>query len=157
MIFLLQESRRFPNFWKPAYRSLADGHLSYEGGSRIKYIPVGEDVELNLGVASKVGVEPVLMEFGTEKYLFDRKGNIAGWDEVRTWKVEVNNTRDLDIEIEITRGFGMTYWEIATDDEYEKYDAEHVRFELKLKARSKREVVYTVTTYHGTRQEALND
>ena len=97
------------------------------------------------------------MNFQTENYLFDRNDNVAGWDEVRTWKMEVTNTRDLDIEIEITRGFGTTYWDIETDDEYEKYDAEHVRFELELNTRSKREVVYTVRTYHGRRQEAVND
>ncbi|MHC4494800.1 MAG: DUF4139 domain-containing protein, partial [Planctomycetota bacterium] len=83
----------------------AEGHLSYVGGANIKYIPVDEEVELNLGPARLVEVEPKLMEFKTDNYVFDRRGNVSGWDEIRTWKIEITNTRTLPIEIEITRGF----------------------------------------------------
>ena len=39
------------------------GYLSYVGGMDIKYIPVNEEVELNLGPARLVSVEPVLMDY----------------------------------------------------------------------------------------------
>jgi hypothetical protein len=65
------------------------GFLSYVGGTSIKYIPVNEEIELNLGPARLVTVEPKLMDFKTEKYLFDSKGNVSGWDEVQTWQIEV--------------------------------------------------------------------
>ncbi len=65
-------------------RADEDGHLSYVGGTDVKYIPVDEDVELNLGSARLVKVEPVLMNLETSNYLFDNKRNIAGWDEVRS-------------------------------------------------------------------------
>jgi long-subunit acyl-CoA synthetase (AMP-forming) len=51
-------------------------HLSYEGQSRFQYIPVDEDVELNLGGVDAVIVEPTLMDYQTERYQFDRKKNI---------------------------------------------------------------------------------
>jgi len=134
------------------------GYLSYVGGTDIKYIPVDEEVELNLGPARLVSVEPILMDFKTDNYVFDGKKNVAGWDEVRTWKIEVTNTRTLPIEIEITRGFGTACWTLQLEDKdvsYEKYDATHARFKLTLEPRGKRAFEYTVTTYHGTREEVM--
>ena len=130
--------------------------LSYVGGTNIKYIPVNEEIELNLGAARLVGVEPVLMDFKTDNYLFDANDNIAGWDEIRTWKMEITNARELQVEIEITRGFGTPYWKLQHDDKavsYEMHDAEHARFKAQIPPRTKRKFNYTVTTYHGTRQE----
>jgi len=137
------------------------GNLSYTGGANIKYIPVDEDIELDLGPARLVKIEPKLMDFATANYLFDEDkrhrqvGNIIGWDEIRAWKIEVTNTRDLPVEIEITRGFGTPDWTLATDEKYEKYDAEQIRFNLNVAPKSKRKLEYTVTTYHGTRREGL--
>jgi hypothetical protein len=95
------------------YRTVdADEHLSYVGQSSFKYIPVDEDVELNLGAVADVVVEPTLMDFKTENYRFNRRRNISGWDEVRRFKVEVRNTRDLDVKIEIKRRFNTDYWKL---------------------------------------------
>ncbi len=142
------------------YRNIDDEqHLAYTGQSSFKYIPVDEDVELNLGAVSDVVVKPVLMNFGTVNYRFNGRGDVAGWDEITKWKIEVRNTRDLDVEIEITRGFGTNYWKIETDQQgfsYEKYDASHGRFEMKLTPRTNRTIEYTLTKYHGTRREEIN-
>ena len=55
------------------YRNVdSAGHLSYTGQSEFKYIPVGEEVELNLGPVQNVVVEPKLMSFKTEKYKLDK-------------------------------------------------------------------------------------
>jgi hypothetical protein len=137
--------------------SLADeqGYLSYVGGTNIKYIPVDEEVELNLEPARLVEIEPKLMDFKTENYIFDNRGEVSGWDEIRTWKIEITNTRTLPIDIEITRGFDTTYWMLQSDTPYEKHDASHARFVLELEPHSKRAFEYTVRTYHGTREESL--
>ena len=138
----------------------SEGYLSYVGGTSVKYIPVDEEVELNLGPARLAKVEPKLMDFKTDNFMFDRRGNVTGWDEIRTWKIEITNTRTLPIEIEITRGFGTAYWTLRLDDQevsYEKHDATHARFKLKVEPRSKRTFGYTVTTYHGVREEAVSE
>ncbi|MHC4560615.1 MAG: DUF4139 domain-containing protein [Planctomycetota bacterium] len=132
-----------------------EGYLSYVGGTNIKYIPVDEEVELNLGMARLVKVEPKLMDFKTDNYVFDRRGNINGWDEIRSWYVEITNTRELPVDIEITRGFGTAYWTIKAEIPYEKHDATHIRFKLNLEPASKRTFRYTVRTYHGVREESL--
>ena len=136
----------------------AEGYLSFVGGTGVKYIPVDEEVELNLGPARLVSFEPILMDFKTDNYVYDRKKNISGWDEIRAWNIKITNTRNLPIEIEITRGFGTAYWTLQRDNgdiSYEKHDATHARFTLNLESRSKRPFTYTVTTYHGVREESL--
>jgi hypothetical protein len=136
-------------------RTDSEGHLSYTGGSDIKYIPVNEEVELNLGPARLVQVEPKLMEFKTENYIFDPNDNITGWDELRTWKIEITNTRALPVQIEITRDFGTTFWTMQSELPYEKHDITRARFILTIEPKSKRSFEYTVRTYHGTREDAM--
>jgi len=131
------------------------GYLSYVGGTDIKYIPVDEEVELDLGPARLVEIAPKLMDFKTENYIFDNRANVSGWDEIRVWKIEITNTRTLPIQIEITRGFGTAYWTLQSETTYEKYDATNARFKLEIEPRSKHTLEYTVRTYHGTREESL--
>ena len=139
------------------YRTADDtGHLSYTGQSSFKYIPVDEDVELNLGPVADVVVEPTLMGFLTRDYRFDRRGNISGWDEVRVFKIKVKNTRQIPIKIEIQRNFNTSYWKLQRSgdfDEFEQVDQDTVKFTLLLQPRSAKKFEYTLTTYHGVRQE----
>jgi len=139
------------------YRSVdADEHLSYVGQSFFKYIPVDEDVELNLGPVTNVVVEPTLMDYKTENYRFNRHRNISGWDEVRKFKVEVRNTRDLDVKVEIKRRFDTDYWKLEKGTAfkyYEQVDKNTVKFTLLLEPRSKKQFNYVLRTYHGVRQE----
>jgi len=133
-----------------------DGLLSYVGGTGVKYIPVNEEVELNLGGARLVKVEPKLMDFKTKNYRFDGRHNISGWDEVRTFKIEVRNTRALAVKVEIKRNFPTQYWDLKQTTplgEYEKEDLDTVKFTLELEPRSKKEFGYVLTTYHGVRTE----
>ena len=139
------------------YRGVDDeGHLSYTGQSSFKYIPVDEDVELNLGGVANVVVEPTLMDYRTENYRFDRRGNISGWDEIRKFKIEVRNTREIGVKVEIQRNFNTQYWDLEKSgdfDEFERVDLDTVKFTLILEPRSKKKFEYVLTTYHGIRQE----
>ena len=139
------------------YRNVGDeGHLSYTGQSSFKYIPVDEDVELNLGAVGDVVVEPTLMDFETKNYRFDRKRNISGWDEVRKFKIEVRNTRDIGVKVEIKRNFPTQYWNLEKSGDFgqfEKVDLDTIKFTLVLEQRLKQAFEYTLTTYHGVRQE----
>ena len=134
-------------------------NLSYIGHSSFKYIPVNEDVELNLGPARLVKVEPVLMEASTENYTFDRKGNISGWDDLETSKVTVTNTRRIPVDIEITWNMGTEYWQLDLDDpgqtvDYKKHDAKRARFTLNIKPRSKKEFTHSIRKYRKARSQA---
>ncbi len=134
----------------------SERRLSYEGQSEFKYIPVNEDVELNLGPAPNVLVEPKVMDFRSENYQTDNNGNIVGWDEVREVRIEVKNTRDIPVKVEIRRGFEARKWEIAPAGDcgdFEKVDKSTVKFTLKLDARSSKVFTYTLTSHFGTRAE----
>jgi len=139
------------------YRTADDrGHLSYTGQSSFKYIPVDEDVELNLGAVGDVVVEPTLMDFRTENYRFDRNRNISGWDEIRTFKIEVRNTRDIGVKVEIKRNFPTQHWKLEKSGDFgqhEQVDLDTVKFTLVLEPRSAKEFQYVLTTYHGVRAE----
>jgi len=131
-------------------------HLSYEGQSSFKYIPVDEDVELNLGAVDNVVVEPKLMDYRTANYRFNHKRDIWGWDEIRTFGIKVKNTRDVAVKIEIKRNFSSSHWGLEKSGDfgrYEKVDADTVKFTLELEPRSVREFKYVLTTYHGKRQD----
>jgi hypothetical protein len=131
-------------------------HLSYEGQSAFKYIPVNAEVELNLGTVQDVVVEAKLMDYKMDNFRRDNKGNIAGWDEIRTFKVEVRNTRDVAVKLEIRRNFDWPAWDIQRSgqlDAYEKVNLNTVKFTLQLEPRSKKTFEYTLTSYRGTRAE----
>jgi hypothetical protein len=132
------------------------GHLSYEGQSDIKYIPVNEKVELNLGEVENVVVTPTLMEFKTENYTFDTDRNVSGWDDVKTFKLEVKNTRPVAVKVEIQRNFPGLKWDLAPEGDcglFEKVDLDTVKFTLVLPPRSQKEFKYTVREYQGKRAE----
>jgi len=139
------------------YRGVGDqGHLSYTGQSSFKYIPVDEDVELNLGPVANIVVEPKLIDFKTENYRFDRRDNISGWDEIRTFQIEVRNTRDINVKVEIKRNFNTQYWDIDNGGEFgafEKVNLNTVKFTLDLSPRSVKKFEYVLRTYHGVREE----
>ena len=143
------------------YRSVDSvEHLSYEGQSEFKYIPVGEEVKLNLGQAADVKVEPTLMDRKAENFRFDRNRNVAGFDEVLTYRVAVTNTREVPTEVEIKRNFDTTYWTLTHGDlsgTYSKVDSDTVKFVLTLQPRSDTTFEYTVRLYRGTRQEDWRD
>ncbi|NQV32638.1 MAG: DUF4139 domain-containing protein [Phycisphaeraceae bacterium] len=131
-------------------------HLSYTGQSAFKYIPVNEDVELNLGHASDVKVEPVLMAVAKENFKFDRERNPDGFDEIQTYTVTLTNTRDIPVDIEIKRNFDTQYWTLTHQGfsgVYEREDLDTVKFTITLNPRSQSKFDYTVRLHRGTRQD----
>ena len=135
------------------YRDLNQNqHLSYEGQSSFKYIPVDEDVELNLGHVANVVVKPTVINFKTQNYNF-RDDRITGWDEIHTFKLEVKNTRDIPVKIEVTRNFNTTSWNLETNEKYEDVDNNTVRFTMTLQPRTDKQFEYILTTYHGVNRD----
>ncbi|GAG43584.1 unnamed protein product, partial [marine sediment metagenome] len=101
-------------------------------------------------------VEPTLMDYRTENYRFDRRGNISGWDEIRRFKIEVKNTREIGVKVEIQRNFNTPYWDLEKNgdfDEFEKVDLDTVKFTLILEPRSAKKFEYVLTMYQGVRRE----
>ncbi len=134
-----------------------EAHLSYIGQDNSKYIPIDEDVELNLGRARDVAVEPKLMEYKTSNYHFNAPGrNISGWDEEKTYQVKVSNYRSLPVKVEVKRTFPNPYWTLTEKGafgKYEKVDLDTVKFTLELAPNTSKTFTYKLVLHEGDRQQ----
>ena len=132
------------------FRVVSDDQLySFIGRTSVKYIPIGESVEMELGNDLEVLVKPALMNWAKTDLKFDNNGNVTGWTTKETWEFEVQNSKDIDVVLDIRRNFAGD-WTLATAAAYEKVDATKVKFVLPLKAREKQKFSYEVTMRHGT-------
>ena len=133
-----------------AFRFVTDDKLySFVGRTSVKYIPIGEQVEMNLGNDPEVMCKPTLTNWEKTDIRFDDKGAVAGWAIKETWQIEMQNSKDIDITLDIRRNFSGD-WSLATDAKYEKVDASKVKFVIPLKPREQQKLVYEVTTRYGT-------
>ena len=130
--------------------------LAYVGNMSTKYIPVNQDIELDVGHAREVSIEPVLMEESTENYLFDRHGNISGFDNIQDWEIKVENHRGLPVTVEVTRNFKNGYWKINNSEDnkgkFKKTDFNTVTYTLDLPPRSNSVIAYKLVQFEGERQ-----
>jgi hypothetical protein len=127
----------------------ADALYAFVGSAQTKYIPVNETVELELGPDQEVLVKPVLMNWEKIDLQFNKEGNVAGWTIRETWKIELQNSRDIPVKVDLRRNFDGD-WSLDTEHAHEKVDATKVKFIETLHPRQKKELTYAVTTRHGT-------
>ena len=126
-----------------------DNSYSFVGSTSVKYIPINEAVELQLGNDQEVMVKPILMNWEKNNIHFDKHGNVVGWTTKETWDFEVQNSKEIDVVLDIRRNFPGD-WSIETDAKYEKVDQNKIKVVLPLKAHGKQKFSYTVTTHNGT-------
>jgi hypothetical protein len=133
-----------------AFRVVTDDHLyAFVGRTAVKYIPINETVEMELGNDLEALVKPTLVNWEKTNLQFDGNGNVKGWTVKETWQVEVQNSKEIDVVLDVRRNFGGD-WSLNTEASYEKVDANKVKFILPLKAREKRLFSYEVTTNFGS-------
>jgi hypothetical protein len=133
-----------------AFRSVTKDNLyNFVGRTAVKYIPIDEEVEMQLGNDAEVRIEPKMMDWKKEDIQFDKNGNVTGWTTKATWEIELQNSKSIPVTVDIRRNFAGD-WELATDDKFEKVDAKKIKFVLALKPNERRTVQYELTTRHGT-------
>ncbi|MCK4298621.1 MAG: DUF4139 domain-containing protein, partial [Planctomycetes bacterium] len=125
--------------------------LSFLGHQRVKYVPIKEDIELNVGTDDEVVEERKLMTVERSNFKFERprrrEPHVVGWDETHGWREEVRNYRDKPIRMEIRH-------RIPGDIELEAEDArlhdfQTVEFVVEVKARRKFAWQYAYTKHLG--------
>jgi hypothetical protein len=82
------------------------GGLTYLGRHDDKYIPIDEDLEINLGSDGLVQFEDLRRRFKREEIHYSSYGDVQGWDEVEEREVVIRNARRTAIPVEIIRTFG---------------------------------------------------
>ena len=133
-----------------AFRFVTPDQLyAFVGSTSVKYIPINETVEMELGNDREVLVKPRLMNWVKTDIAFDNNGNVKGWTTKETWEIEVQNSKDIDVVLDVRRSFNGD-WSLTTNSSYEKVDATKVKFVLPLKPRAKQTFTYELTTRHGT-------
>ncbi len=133
-----------------AFRFISDDLLyAFVGRTSVKYIPINEFVELELGHDLEVSVKPVLMDWQKTNLQFDNRGNVIGWTTKETWEIEVQNSKDIPVVVDIRRNFPGD-WTLTTATKYENVDKTKVKFVLPLASRAKQTFKYELVTRHGT-------
>jgi hypothetical protein len=138
-----------PNGGVIAFRRASEDRLySVAGQTAVKYIPIGEEVEMDLGPDREVLVKPSLMDWRKEDLRFDKHGNVAGWTVTEEWRVETQNSKDITVTVDVRRDFAGD-WSLKTESAFEKMDANRVKFLLTLKPREKQVIQYEIVTRQG--------
>ena len=133
-----------------AFRTVsADNLLAYVGATVVKYIPINERVEMELGADSEVLVKPTLMNWEKTNLNFDAAGNVTGWTTKTTWEIELQNSRDIAVLLDVRRNFSGD-WTLETQTPHETVDTGKVKFLVPLAPRAKQKLTYELTTRHGT-------
>jgi len=131
-----------------------ENHLSYLGAQATKYIPMGDDVNLNLGTSNQISVTPTLMDYSTDNY--EWKGDrITGWDEHHTVKMELANYKDIPVKMEVRRNFPVASWEISHEGspgKFEKVDRDTVQYTIELPPHGRSQFTYKVVLHRGSRE-----
>jgi hypothetical protein len=137
------------------FREAKEGGLGFINTTQLKYVPIGEDIELNLGSDGLVVIEPKMMDFRRENVEFqhqgiNRVGEVIGYDEIAKWKIEIRNSRGREIPLKVVRHFGGD-WEIETKEAFKRKDKNTLEFERSVPALSTMTIEYTTTTRTGSR------
>jgi hypothetical protein len=126
-----------------------ESFFSFVGKTSVKYIPIDEEVEMNLGGDREVLVKPKLMNWEKSDLRFDARGNIEGFNIKETWEVEVQNSKEIPVTVDYRKSF-QGDWTLTSQQAHEKMDATKVKFVLPLKPFEKKSFTLEVVTKHGT-------
>lgn len=138
------------------YRENDGGGLAFVNSTSLKYVPVGEDVELNLGNDGLVTLEKKLMDFERLNPEFNPatgagdEGVLTGWDERRAWRFEFRNSRNRSVELKAVE-HPTGDWSIETSEDYRKVASDEIEFERTIPALGTLAIEFDLVTRHGSR------
>ena len=133
-----------------AFRTVTEDKLfNFVGRTAVKYIPVNETAEMELGNDREVLVRPKLMDWVKTDLAFDNNGNVKGWTTKETWQIEVQNSKEIGVTLDLRRNFSGD-WDLATPASYEKVDANKVKFVRPFLPHEKLTFTYELTTRSGS-------
>ncbi|MFO7899183.1 MAG: DUF4139 domain-containing protein [Planctomycetota bacterium] len=114
-----------PNGLVRTFRDNGRDGLSFLGRQRILYVPIKEDIELNVGTDDDVVHQRTRMKVERFNFSFSH-GHVVGWDETQDWTEQVENHKRKAIRMEIRHvinGDVTVAWEGATQHDYHTVQA----------------------------------
>jgi hypothetical protein len=155
------------------YRDNGRDGLSLLATQWNKYVPIGQEIELNLGPDPEVVHELIAMASRRDSFWFQRNGAdlffnpadghrielddvVVGWDEHTRYVERIRNYRDKPIDVEIRRSFywGQYFFRSRLDPKL--HDYETVQFSATVPAGEKRELAYELVTRMGHKADQQN-
>jgi hypothetical protein len=154
------------------YRDNGRDGLSFSIEQQIKYVPIGQEIELNLGTDPEVVHEWVLIRGWRDAIWFQRRGasvyysqskghrikiddTVAGWDEHQRWVERIRNYRAQPIDVEIRRSFdGHVVFRSNLGPTL--YDYRSPQVTAHVNAGEKKELGYELVYHRGYNQKQSN-
>jgi hypothetical protein len=147
--------------------------LSFLIAQQIKYVPIGDKIEINLGVDPEVLFELVKLrssrdnlwvqihgtntfkQVGGDKQEVDERSKVAGWDDRVVFAQRVRNYTAKPIDVEIRRAFrGHAVFRSAL--EAKNHDYQTVEYAAKVAPGAKAELKYELLTHQGRNAKQAN-
>ncbi len=134
------------------YSDDARDGVCFEASYEHQYVPVGEDVELNLQSDGRVILEQRTMNEHRDHFEYDNQGNVIGFDIINDVELEIRNSNERNIPIKITLPMNQNDWEIVQcTDDFKKVDARTAEWEIRVEGLNKKVIRYTLVTRTGSR------
>ncbi len=145
-----------PNGVVRTFRDNGRGGLSFLGEQTVAYVPIKEDIELNVGTDDEVVWERKPMEVKRSSFIFDHQPpRVVGWDESVRLREEVRNYRSQPIKVELRH---MIEGDVELDAEGAKlHDYRTVEFTYEVDAGEEFGWEYGYVKHHerNARQERI--
>jgi len=159
-------STPIPNGKVQVFRKNGRSGLSYLAAQDIKYVPIGDRMELNLGVDPEVVFElvkervsrdniwvrinkgRVYKRVGEGSFVVDHKGTVAGWDEHQHFNQRIRNYTDHNVRVEIRRSYpGDVSFRSSLDAK--SHDYRSVEYSAEVAAGERANLRHEVITRNG--------
>lgn len=155
-----------PNGKVQMFRQNGRKGLSYLATRAIKYVPVGDRMELNLGTDPEVVFElvkekvlrdniwvrinkgKVYKKVGEGIFKVDHDAKVAGWDEHQLFSQHIRNYTNKSIRVEVRRSYSgdVTF---RSRLKAKSHDYRSVEFSAEVPAGRRKELKYEVITRNG--------
>ena len=158
-------SSPLPNGIVRLFRDNGRDGLSYLTAYQTKYVPIGQEIELNLGHDPEVVHERIRMRAWRDNFWFKgrrpklyfspSKGHriepnysIVGWDDHERWVERIRNYRGKPIKVEIRRSYGG-HVIFASELAPSLYDFRSPEFTATIAAATERDLAYDLSFKQG--------
>ena len=146
--------------------------LSFVIQQAIKYVPIGQEIELKLGPDPEVIHERIRLSSHRDNFWFRRHGlsvyyhqqeghrietndTVAGWDDHQIWIERIRNYRDKPIDVEIRRSFAG-HVVFCSDLRPKLHDYRSPQFSATINAGQKRDLTYELVSHQGYNKKQDN-
>lgn len=131
------------------------GGMRFEGATTHDYIPLGDEIELNLGPDGLLLFEQKRMRTSRHDFVFDSDNNVAGWLETHVYHLEVRNTRDREVPVKLTFNRSGDWSVSQASVTHELIDTNTVRWEIDAPAEDSTTIEVEIIQRMGTLQGSV--